>query len=643
MATRTWLAGSDDHAATGVNWANGLPQSGDALNITTGGTIDFSGLTGDFSATIAGPLQVSGNVDLSNGPTRIGPAQTRFINSGTIDLANSKIDADLAGGGTFAITPVHDNAGVSTGAGTTELGGTVQAGVIVELEGEDDFAANLIIDKPQSQQFLGLLEVRPSGEGSTGSDEITLKGLTATSYAFVNKTLTLFDGLSKVTTLRLDSTLPLTVTQDTPPGVLPNVTLHFGNSVGTGTILPLSSTSSTATPPLSSVPPMVTPPFSTTTSFSVTADASGIGTDIAIGAAPPTPGSSTITQDSDVIIVGAGVDTITVTGNSDTVFGGAGNATISGATSTNLAFANLGGSHTLFAGAGTPTVFGSFGSTVGSDVIVGGSGALLVATGESNDTIFAGTAAGQTIFGGYSDSGNGSNVIHGGTEDLEIAAGGSNDTIFSGAGNDSIYIGNGNFAGDQLINGGTGGSRVQFVGGAGSATVVGGAGAATVFGIGDSNIKWIGGPTGGLLDAVGNVTSTGSYDASGSTSNDTLIGASGNVSITGGSGNDFLVGGVNTGSLGGAGSVVGGATLAGGAGTNTFIFTNGLVNGGDIITDFSANDFLSLSGYGAGAAGAALANATSTGGTTTLQLSDGTSISFLNTTTSQLTGHIFSS
>jgi hypothetical protein len=274
MATRTWLGGSDNHATTVVDWANGRPQSGDVLNIAAGGTIDFSGLTGDFSATIAGPLQVSGNVDLTNGPTRIGPAQSRFINSGTIDLANSKIDADLAGGGTFAITPVHDNAGVSTGAGTTEIGGTVQAGVTFELEGEDDFAANLIIDKPQSQQFLGLLEVRSSGgnsgKGSTGSDEITLKGLTATSYAFANNTLTLFDGPSEVTTLRLDSTLPLTVTQDTLPGVLPNVTLHFGNSVGTGTLPPISSTPPTPIPPLSSTPPTTTPPSSDLTVFDTT-------------------------------------------------------------------------------------------------------------------------------------------------------------------------------------------------------------------------------------------------------------------------------------------------------------------------------------------------------------------------------------
>jgi Ca2+-binding RTX toxin-like protein len=356
----------------------------------------------------------------------------------------------------------------------------------------------------------------------------------------------------------------------------------------------------------------------------------------------PPPGSSTIIQDSDVIIVCAGVDTLTVTGSSDTVFGGAGKATISGATSTNLVFVNLGGLHTLFAGAGTPTVFGSFGSTVGSDVIVGGSGALLVATGESNDTIFAGTAAGQTIFGGYSDSGNGSNVIHGGTEDLEIAAGGSNDTIFSGAGNDSIYIGNGKISGNQLINGGTGGLRVQFVGGAGAATITGGSGAATVFGTADSNVKWIGVQTGGILDAVGNVASTGSYDASTSTTNDTLIGASGNVGMMGGSGSDFLLGGVNTGSIGGAGSVVGGTTMTGGAGNNVFLFTSGLVNGGDIVQDFGATDTLALSGYGTAEGANALARATTAGTNTTLTLSDGTSISFVNTSIAQLQGHISS-
>ncbi len=236
----------------------------------------------------------------------------------------------------------------------------------------------------------------------------------------------------------------------------------------------------------------------------------------------------------------------------------------------------------------------------------------------------------------------GNNVIFGGSGPLEVVTGLSSDTVFAGTGTDTVFIGTGTAAGDQLINGGMGALRVQFVGGAGSATVIGGSGAATVFGTGDSNVKWIGMQTGGILDAVGNVTSTGSYDASASTTNDTLIGASGNVSMTGGSGSDFLLGGVNTGSIGGAGSVVGGTTMTGGAGNNVFLFTSGLVNGGDIVQDFGGNDILALSGYGAAEGANALSKATTAGGTTTLTLSDGTSISFVNTSIAQLQGHISS-
>ena len=382
MATRTWLGGSDNHATTVVDWANGLPQSGDVLNITTGGTVDFSGLTGDFSATIAGPLEVSGTVDLSNGPTRIGPAQSRFINSGTIDLANSKIDADLAGGGTFAITPVHDIVGVSTSAGTTEIGGTVQAGVILELEGEDNFAANLIIDKPQSQQFFGLLEVRSSGgnsgKGSTGSDEITLKGLTATSYAFANNTLTLFDGPSEVTTLRLDSTLPLTVTQDTPPGVLPNVTLHFGNSVGTGTILPLASTPPTPTPPLASTPPPVTPPAVS-------------------GPTPTFAHTSTVTTPNQTVTLGAGDTQLTLQSTGTHVIGGSGNDFIVDGGGADAI--NLGSGSTTIAGAGGgPMVFGS--SVSGSLFFSGGTAAATVFAGVGASTVFANGGGGEFFGGG---------------------------------------------------------------------------------------------------------------------------------------------------------------------------------------------------------------------------------------------------
>jgi Ca2+-binding RTX toxin-like protein len=223
-----------------------------------------------------------------------------------------------------------------------------------------------------------------------------------------------------------------------------------------------------------------------------------------------------------------------------------------------------------------------------------------------------------------------------------VATGLSSDTVNAGSGTDTVFIGTGAVAGDQQIHGGFGALRVQFVGGAGSATVFGGVGAATVFGTADSNVNWIGVQTGGILDAVGNVTSSGSYDASASSTNDTLIGASGNVSMTGGSGNDFLLGGVNTGSIGGAGSVDGGTTMTGGAGNDVFLFTQGLVNGGDIVQDFSANDVLALTGYGAAEGANALATADTAGGTTTLTLSDGTSISFVNTSIAQLQGHISS-
>jgi hypothetical protein len=66
------------------------------------------------------------------------------------------------------------------------------------------------------------------------------------------------------------------------------------------------------------------------------------------------------------------------------------------------------------------------------------------------------------------------------------------------------------------------------------------------------------------------------------------------------------------------------------------------VNGGDVIQNFTSNDFLALSGYGSAAGATALANAITAGSTTTLKLSDGTSISFLNTSVAQLMGHISS-
>jgi Ca2+-binding RTX toxin-like protein len=87
-------------------------------------------------------------------------------------------------------------------------------------------------------------------------------------------------------------------------------------------------------------------------------------------------------------------------------------------------------------------------------------------------------------------------------------------------------------------------------------------------------------------------------------------------------------------------------TLTGNGGNNLFLFNKAVIAGNaptDIVTDFtSSNNSVLLAGYGAGAADAALTSATSSGGNTTLTLSDNTKITFLNASVANLTGHISS-
>jgi hypothetical protein len=87
----------------------------------------------------------------------------------------------------------------------------------------------------------------------------------------------------------------------------------------------------------------------------------------------------------------------------------------------------------------------------------------------------------------------------------------------------------------------------------------------------------------------------------------------------------------------------GAETMVGGNSVNVFEFFS--VNGGasvnDVITNFSAIDFVFLGGYGAGAAAAAIAGATTSNGSTTITLSDHTKITFTGVTSAAaLSGHI---
>ena len=121
-----------------------------------------------------------------------------------------------------------------------------------------------------------------------------------------------------------------------------------------------------------------------------------------------------------------------------------------------------------------------------------------------------------------------------------------------------------------------------------------------------------------------------------SSANDSLSGggvAGSAVSMVGGVGSDTLGAGAGT------------DTMTGNGGNNLFFFNQAVIAGNaptDIVTDFNTSDSVLLAGYGSSAAGAALAGATSSGGNTTLTLSDNTKITFIGTSVTTLTGHVSS-
>ena len=152
----------------------------------------------------------------------------------------------------------------------------------------------------------------------------------------------------------------------------------------------------------------------------------------------------------------------------------------------------------------------------------------------------------------------------------------------------------------------TGGSgALIFSAGADSATVTGGSGGTTVFGANGSDITYLGSAGTAFLGAdLGNET----INASASSTNNNFIGGSdpaGTDVLTGGGGNDTFTAGA------------GSQTLSGGAGSNNFIFYKSLTRGGtDVITDFSSNDAVFLSGYD-NTVPALLSDAAVSGGATT--------------------------
>ena len=327
--------------------------------------------------------------------------------------------------------------------------------------------------------------------------------------------------------------------------------------------------------------------------------------------------------------------------NSD-VFGRAGNTNILDLGADALMGAGSGTGVVSIAGAGTQ-LYGSESGSGTLNVSIGAAKALVFGL-NNNTTVDASNAAatGALVFGGFSSvaADNGSLSIQGGQDFLVAVTGGDNSTINAGSGGLYAYIGTGSLAGSNLINGSSASLLyVAFIGGAGSATVFGGEAAASVFGVDGTDATYVNtlaGAPGAYLVGNGSAAGDETLNAAGSTTNDSLFAAQGNVSLVAGSGNDLLS----------AGDATGGDTMVGGSGADLMLFTHGTFTGTAVVINFSSADTIFLSGYNAAAGGnqanMALADATQAGGDTTIALADGTHITFVDATTAQLQGHLFS-
>jgi len=289
-----------------------------------------------------------------------------------------------------------------------------------------------------------------------------------------------------------------------------------------------------------------------------------------------------------------------------------------------------------------------------SGLIFGGFGPLSVSDSGANDTISAGSSQADVSLQGsnalvFGDSGTGNAA-------LNVTDNGSNDTI--SAVNSDATVTQGPLSSNLLVFGGSGG--LTFVGqGSGSATVIGGSGGITSVTGGAGRLLFFSGSTDATVDggsggstlfgASGQVltytnTQGGnavyqalggneSINASGSGGNDTFwASTTGNDSILGGSGNDTLFAGTGSDTLG-----------ASPGGNDQFWFLKQFTTGqNDVITGFTSNYTINLSGYNPSYTESYLINnATTSSGNTTITLSDNTKVTFLGVADANtLRGHL---
>ncbi len=181
-------------------------------------------------------------------------------------------------------------------------------------------------------------------------------------------------------------------------------------------------------------------------------------------------------NDNDLVVGGDGNDTLFGGAGDDEVNGGNGNDIINGGT----------GADKLFGGVGNDTMWGGD----GNDIMVGfnptNDSKQTLAAGETDDDVMYGGAGDDYMLGGLGNDqlwgGIGNDEVQGGEGNDQIFGEDGNDRLFGGAGNDIIYGGNG----DDLIVGGAAANEAALAdgtadnnflyGGAGNDTIIGGIG-----------------------------------------------------------------------------------------------------------------------------------------------------------------------
>jgi Ca2+-binding RTX toxin-like protein len=281
----------------------------------------------------------------------------------------------------------------------------------------------------------------------------------------------------------------------------------------------------------------------------------------------------------------------------------------------------ISGGGSLFAGNTTITYYGAASpNTVlitvnnGNDLLSMPDGSTYeIALGNGNDTVYANGSG--TVTGG-----DGANIFYVGSPDgqNEVNSYGNTDTVVAGQGSVTVT----SSGSDPLVFGGSG--QLVYLGGVpGNPTITGGAGQETLFAAAGQDLTYTDGSnttTGANILAAGAGNET--LNAGAAQYGVQLAAGSGSVDMIGSQGNDVFYGGN------------GAATMTGNGGADAFIFGNtaGHTGGADIITDFNGSDNFVVSGYGADAAQKALNAATVSAGSTTVTLSDSTTITFIGVT-----------